>query len=97
VYCFFCGKEVLVKGRVDFRAECPSCSRDVHICVNCALYDRGAHNECREPQAEWVSDREKSNRCEYFRPSSTHSASPQRTKDARAKLDDLFKKKDGED
>jgi hypothetical protein len=93
VKCHFCGKQVAVKERVDFRAECPSCGRDIHICVNCALYDEGAYNKCREPQAEWVSEREKANRCEYFRPSSAPSAGSQRARDARTKLDDLFKKK----
>jgi hypothetical protein len=92
--CHFCGKHVPVGQRVDFRAECPSCGRDVHICLNCAHYDEGAHNKCREPQAEWVADREKSNRCEYFRPGSGRGASSKRASDARSKLDDLFKKKD---
>lgn len=97
MHCHFCGKQIAVGRRVDFRAECPSCGRDVHICVNCTLYDEGAYNKCREPQAEWVSDREKANRCEYFRPSSAGSVASQRTRDARAKLDHLFKKEGGED
>jgi len=95
--CFFCMKEIQFGERVDFRAECPSCGRDVHICVNCALYDEGAYNKCREPQADWVSDREKANRCEYFRPASGRSSASRRTEDARAKLDGLFKKKSGDD
>ncbi len=92
MYCYFCGKQVATVGRVDFRAECPSCGRDMHICVNCVFYDEGAHNKCREPQADWVPDREKANRCEYFRPSAKGSSASQRAKDARAKLDGLFKK-----
>ena len=96
MYCHFCGSEIETGQRVDFRAECPSCGRDAHVCVNCSHYDPGAHNMCKEPQAEWVSDRERANRCEYFRPSMTRTGLPKRADDARAKLDSLFKK-DGED
>lgn len=95
MHCSFCGAEIPAKERVDFRAECPACGRDAHICLNCALYEPGAYNECREPQADWVPDREKANRCEYFRPSTTRSSSSQRASDARSKLNDLFKKDKG--
>jgi predicted RNA-binding Zn-ribbon protein involved in translation (DUF1610 family) len=94
VYCYSCGKQIATAQRVDFRAECPSCGRDVHICVNCGLYDAGAYNKCREPQAEWVSDRERANRCEYFRPSGGGPRASRRAGEAKAKLEGLFKKKD---
>ncbi len=64
--CFFCKKEVVIEGKVMFRDTCPSCGRDLHICMNCRFYDENYYNKCREPRAEWVSDREKSNYCEYF-------------------------------
>jgi hypothetical protein len=51
---------------------------------------------CREPQAEWVSDRERANRCEYFRPSGAPGGPSKRASDARAKLDSLFKKENGD-
>jgi len=92
--CFSCGAEIAVGRRLDFRAECPACGADAHVCLNCAHYDPGAYNKCREPQAEWVADREKANRCEYFRPSAASAGSSKRAEDARAKLDSLFKKKD---
>ncbi len=96
MYCHFCGAKIHTGDRVDFRAECDSCGRDAHVCVNCSLYDPGAHNMCREPQAEWVSDREKANRCEYFRPSASPGKRSKRAEDARSKLDSLFKKSEGE-
>lgn len=94
MHCYSCGAEIATGRRVDFRAECPSCGKDAHVCVNCALYDPGAYNKCREPQADWVSDREKGNRCEYFRPSGARGPASGRAADARAKLDSLFKKDD---
>jgi len=90
--CFSCGTAIDTGRRVDFRAECPSCATDAHVCLNCAHYDPSAHNMCREPQAEWVTDREKANRCEYFRPSGAPGRPSSRASDARAKLDSLFKK-----
>ena len=95
MYCHACGADIETGRRVDFRAECPSCGRDVHVCVNCSHYDPSAHNMCKEPQAEWVTDREKANRCEYFRASLARGRTSQRAANAKAKLDSLFKKDPG--
>lgn len=95
--CFSCGAGIETGRRVEFRAECPSCGRDAHVCLNCGHYDPGARNMCREPQAEWVTDREVANRCEYFRPSGAPGGSSRRASDARAKLDSLFKKDEDAD
>ena len=88
--CRSCRKEVNVGGRVGFRDECPHCGADLHSCRHCRLHDSGAYNECREPAAERVSDRERANRCEYFQPAAGAGVSS--PDDARAKLEALFKK-----
>lgn len=31
------------------------------------FFDEGKANRCREPQSDYVKDRERSNFCEYFR------------------------------
>ena len=64
--CFFCKKENTVSEKLGFRDVCDHCGRDAHICLNCGFYDRAAYNECREPQADRVVDKEKFNFCEYF-------------------------------
>ena len=93
--CFSCNAAVeLAAGeRIGFRDTCEKCDSDLHVCLNCIHYDSNAYNQCREPNAEWVSDRERANRCEYFavgdRPRGSAGAEPAR---ARAALDDLFKK-----
>jgi len=68
VGCFSCQATIEIPsgGRVGFRDDCSSCHSDLHVCRNCAHHDPGAHNECRESNAEWVSDRERANRCDYF-------------------------------
>ena len=92
--CHGCQSEVEISAGepVGFRAECEACGRDLHVCLNCAHHDVSAYNECREPGAERVLDRDRANRCDLFRPES--GASGDGADDARAKakaaLDALF-------
>lgn len=64
--CYRCRAELSFEGHVLREATCPSCHSDVHVCVNCRFYDRSAHNQCREPVAEFVRDKERANFCEFF-------------------------------
>ncbi len=73
--------------------RCAQCGRDTRVCKGCEFYEKGIHNDCREPQAERVVDKEKSNFCDYFKPArSTGNGAPSR--DAlKAAAEALFKKK----
>lgn len=83
-----------MKERVGFRDACPGCDRPLHACLNCGFHDPAYNNQCREPQAERVVDKDRANFCEYFRPRAIGAAKPvSPAGDARAKLDTLFKKK----
>jgi hypothetical protein len=64
--CYRCRGELGFEGRVPREATCPSCHSDVHVCANCRFHDRSAHNQCREPAAEFVRDKERTNFCEFF-------------------------------
>ena len=93
--CHSCGETIALAlgdavGRQDVCARCDS---DLHCCRNCRFFDPAKSNQCSEPQAEWVSDKERANFCGYFEP---------RTKidlvrkgggstDVRKKFDDLFR------
>jgi hypothetical protein len=74
------------------------------------------HNQCLEPEAEYVGDREKANFCDFFKLAGARgsgmeeggrgdpargrggkSANDTRARDARAKLEALFKKKPADD
>jgi len=95
VNCYACGREASLEigGRVGFRDECEDCGAALHACRNCARYDRDAYNECREPNAERVSGRDRANRCEYFTPGGGEGGGPaQEQQRARSQLDTLFKK-----
>ena len=58
--------------------------------MNCRLYDRGSHHDCREEQAEWVRDKEKANHCSYFSTRGLDGSSADETLAAQTKLEDLF-------
>jgi hypothetical protein len=60
-------------------------------------YDTSAHNRCREPQAEWVTDRERANFCDYFKPNTQVAAARPKgasgpLDEARSAFENLFKK-----
>ncbi len=78
--------------RVGFRDACESCRADLHVCRNCRHHDPAAYNECREPNAERVGDRDRANRCDYFSPGegATGSSPADRSK---AQIDALFRKR----
>lgn len=95
-HCYRCNTRLdLPSGTVSRGATCDRCGADVHSCMACIHYDRSAYNECREPSADRVVDKEKRNFCDYFalRSGQHAGASTQPSKDdLRKKLDDLFKK-----
>ena len=91
VSCFHCGSEVDIEGKIGRSDVCPRCKSAVKCCRNCRFYERSAHNHCREPAAEWVPDKERSNFCEYFEPGQGRSLGP-KSEGVRKKWDSLFKK-----
>jgi hypothetical protein len=93
--CWHCGQEIALVERVGLRDYCPGCDRALHACRNCDFYDPTYNNQCREPMAERVVDKERANFCEYFAPAiRARAPAPREAKtDPRTRLDELFKKK----
>lgn len=91
--CWNCGAQLttLDYGRSD---TCRGCGRDTKVCRNCEHYEPGHHNECREPQAERVVEKERSNFCDYFRPRAAGQPGGAPSRDAlKAAAESLFRKK----
>jgi hypothetical protein len=47
-------------------AECPSCRAQLHVCRMCGFFDPAAAQQCREPVADAVADKQRANFCGYF-------------------------------
>ena len=90
IQCFSCHNTWKFVPPLGRRDECPKCHADARICRNCRFYDRGAHHECRESQAEWVKEKEKGNFCGYFDAVEKTGAAAAQDGDAKQKLDALF-------
>ena len=70
IKCYHCQKSIPILGafKVTRTEECPYCSWSLHCCKMCKFYDPQVYNECTEPNADRVVDKEKANFCDYFRP-----------------------------
>ncbi len=91
--CWSCGNPLsyLEYGRGD---TCSQCGRDTRVCKGCVFYEVNSNNQCRESQADRVVEKERSNFCDYFKPSSQGSASASSSRDLmKAAAEALFKKK----
>ncbi|HSX26681.1 MAG TPA: hypothetical protein VLE89_06715 [Chlamydiales bacterium] len=64
--CWKCAKAI-PEGKIGFRAVCPHCDTDLHVCKNCRYYSPGKPNDCAVPGTEYIRDREANNFCEEFK------------------------------
>jgi len=91
--CFNCGAHLELPPDFGRREECPKCGADVHCCKNCRFYDPQAYNECSEPQAEVVREKERANFCDFFQLNQKAQGGQDSTKDQlREAAEALFKK-----
>jgi hypothetical protein len=92
--CYKCSSELDFKigETVGRSAECAVCRSDVRCCCNCEFYDAKSYNECSEPQAERVVEKERANFCDYFRlgQKTGENSAEQAKEEALKKLNDLF-------
>jgi hypothetical protein len=71
--------------------ECPHCHAQLHVCRMCVFFDTTLAQQCREPVADLVSDKQRANFCGYFQVN-PHAFTPSSDQgaDARRQLDALF-------
>jgi hypothetical protein len=91
IACHACGAAISLE-KIGMRDVCDRCSAYLHACKQCDFYEPGAHNDCRETNAELVADKEAGNFCEYFRVVPAAKRAKKSGGDARAALDRLFQK-----
>jgi hypothetical protein len=93
--CHFCGTEVKNPREVFRNSTCPSCQKDLKICLNCRFYSPGAHWDCGETIDEQVKDKDRANFCTFFSfrteaPGTEPAQQPDARQQARRKIDKLF-------
>ena len=97
-FCHHCGKSLTLPDQVGRRETCPACDADLHCCLNCRFHEPTAYNECLEPRAERVLEKDRANFCDLFsfakdRKSLSSSPKKDEAENARAQLKALFNKK----
>ena len=93
IVCYRCGESLAALSLPFSRQdECPSCENYLHVCRMCVYFDPGVPKQCREDDAEDVTEKERLNFCDYFKPSdNAFDSSKKRESDAaHAQLDALF-------
>lgn len=94
--CWKCGESIeSVPKPLGRLAECPGCRADLHVCRMCIFYYPRASQGCREPIAEQVNDKGRSNFCDYFqpRPGAYEATEDLAAQAAQEQLDALFVKR----
>jgi len=89
--CFSCQKPNSLNAQIGYREECFHCKADLHSCKNCHFYDVKCYNECKEPSADVVKDKEKFNFCDFYKPTSRGAVLDEKAK-LKAAAEALFKK-----
>ncbi len=92
--CYSCGKDISLglKAQVMRGDDCPHCSADLHVCKMCQHFDLNSYNDCREPNAERVVDKEKANFCEYFLVNDNANSANKKQETFASAAEALFKK-----
>ena len=73
-------------------AECKACHAELHVCRLCEFFHPHIADQCREPVADFVKEKERANFCDYFVPH-LHAYVPVKdgeSQAAKARLDSLF-------
>ena len=70
ICCYRCGAALrLLSLPLSRRDQCPDCNADLHVCKMCVFFDRNVPRQCREDGAEDVTEKDRANFCDWFKPS----------------------------
>ena len=91
--CWKCGARIVdIPLPIGRDSECLSCRSELHVCKMCEFFDSSVADQCREPIAEFVKEKERANFCDYFKAKDNAYEGKSNTKadQARAQLEALF-------
>ncbi len=93
LYCKSCGEENSFEAKVSFRADCMKCGMDLHTCEHCIFFDNASYNECKEPSADRVLEKNRANYCEFYLATGEANSSTSQKEKQKLLAEALFKKK----
>ncbi|MCI0507442.1 MAG: hypothetical protein L0Z73_15215 [Gammaproteobacteria bacterium] len=91
--CWKCGASIAdLPFPLARHASCSVCGAQLHVCKQCKFYDKTRSNQCQEPIAEPVYEKEKANFCELFqvKANAYQTRSTTAAEAAKSQLDALF-------
>ena len=91
--CWRCGVQLVEDQLPIRRAElCTSCNADLHVCRMCGFFNPSVADACEETIATAVGNKQRSNYCDYFKPSvrAFKGAVDAAAEQARSELEQLF-------
>jgi len=91
--CWKCGASLKdVPRPLTRHSLCPTCRVDLHVCRMCRHYAPKYTGQCQHDRADHVTEKERANFCDYFRPrlGAYHQDEDNTTLAAKSALSDLF-------
>lgn len=69
IHCYKCDHDLQITSdsKIYRDDDCDKCGASLHVCKMCTFYDEHSYNECREPVAQRILDKEKANFCDTFK------------------------------
>lgn len=94
IRCHFCLANLELDDPIGRSNRCPRCAADLRCCLNCRFLDMTSYNDCAEPSAERVLDKDRANFCDYFSAGGHGAASSVKSAslDGLSELEKLFRK-----
>jgi hypothetical protein len=94
ISCHACAADLEIELPVGRAARCPRCGADLRCCLNCRFHDISSYNDCAEPMAERVVEKDRANFCDYFAPAGggVAFAPTGSSEDKLSELEKLFRK-----
>ena len=90
VACHRCGTAFPSSGKPSRQDACAKCHAWLRSCKNCEFYSPKSKNDCLEPQAEPVVDKEQSNFCELYAPNKRSGSLAPSASGGKDPFDSLF-------
>ena len=92
--CHACSVELDFDAPIGRSELCTKCGAELRCCLNCRFLDLSSYNECAEPSAERVLEKDRGNFCDYFSPNAgaPTGAPAAASSDRLSDLEKLFRK-----